>query len=347
MKNQHFGKMNSHFKSFIQTAKTGTSTTASISLTNIKNSQYTGQISIGDPQNVFSVIYDTGSANVWINSKICKDQGCKKRKQYDHDRSENYERENLHLDVEFGTGELKGEFSQDTFYFGGIQIDKQDFIEIGEEIGMVFQDQQFDGIIGLAFPSMAAYNKNSIFDNIIQQKKLNKNILSFYMSKNQGRNDSQLTIGGIDKSKVFGQVNYHKVLKDYYWIFKADNILLGGKDVGLCDKVCYLIADTGTSLITAPEQKAFTLLELINVNEDCSNKYQINNLDLTFIVDGHKYSLTPQEYIIEEKLTQGYTFAGTQKTICQLGVMPLDIPNDEDGFQYEQAWICKYMEIVK
>jgi len=40
----------------------------------------------------------------------------------------------------------------------------------------------FDGIVGLAYPSMAAYNFNPLFDNIIQEKKLKSNQFSFYMS---------------------------------------------------------------------------------------------------------------------------------------------------------------------
>ncbi len=35
-----------------------------------------------------------------------------------------------------------------------------------------------------------------------------------------------------------GKINYHKVTDQYYWQIKADNILLGGKDIGLCKGGC-------------------------------------------------------------------------------------------------------------
>lgn len=41
---------------------------------------------------------------------------------------------------------------------------------------------------------------------------------------------------------------------------KADNILIGGKDVGLCNGGCSVIADTGTSLLTGPSDALYDLL---------------------------------------------------------------------------------------
>lgn len=41
---------------------------------------------------------------------------------------------------------------------------------------------------------------------------------------------------------------------------KAENILIDGKDVGLCHGGCSVIADSGTSLITGPSDDLYTLL---------------------------------------------------------------------------------------
>ena len=42
-----------------------------ISLYNFKNTQYAGVVSIGNPDNQFKVIFDTGSANLWMDSSRC------------------------------------------------------------------------------------------------------------------------------------------------------------------------------------------------------------------------------------------------------------------------------------
>jgi cathepsin D len=50
---------------------------------------------------------------------------------------------------------------------------------------------------------------------------------------------------------------------------RAENILLDGKDVGLCPGGCSVIADSGTSLITGPSDDLYTLLTQLNVDENC------------------------------------------------------------------------------
>ena len=76
--------------------------------------------------------------------------------------------------------------------------------------------------------------------------------------------ESQITFGGYDDTLLDGPIHYHRVVDKYYWMIKADNILIGGKDVGLCPHGCKLIADTGTSLITGPTDELLQLLGLIN-----------------------------------------------------------------------------------
>ena len=98
---------------------------------------------------------------------------------------------------------------------------------------------------------MAAYNMNPLFDNMMKQKKLTRNIFSFFLNKNTERLESKLVIGGVDTSLYEPPLHYHKVVEQYYWTIQADKILVGGEDLGLCNK-CKVVVDTGTSLITGP-----------------------------------------------------------------------------------------------
>ena len=84
------------------------------------------------------MIFDTGSANFWINSKKCKDEGCLAHKQYDSSISKNYKKIGFKLDVQFGTGQLSGVINEDSVFMGGIEVANQDFAEITNELGSVF-----------------------------------------------------------------------------------------------------------------------------------------------------------------------------------------------------------------
>ncbi len=82
---------------------------------------------------------------------------------------------------------------------------------------------------------------------------------------------SQLIVGDIDYAKVDGHMNYHRVVDKYYWTIMADNILLGGKDIGLCSDGCKLVVDTGTSLMTGPYDQLKLLLSEIEIDSECTN----------------------------------------------------------------------------
>lgn len=278
-------------------AKTNTQQKNNIKLYNFKNTQYTGEIGIGSESNPFKVIFDTGSANIWMNSARCTDVGCVNHKQYDGTKSSTYKHLGYDLDVEFGTGELIGEINADDVYVGGVKIDAQDFSEIVQENGDVFAEAGFDGIVGLAYPSMAAYNFSPLFDNIIKQKRLDKNMFSFYFSRNDGSRTSELTLGGWDNDHFEGKLNFHDVTDKYYWLLDADNILVGGKDIGICKHGCKVVADTGTSLLTGPSDDLMNVIDALNIDENCKGLRDLPKL--TFVLDGVHYDLDANDYVMK------------------------------------------------
>lgn len=100
---------------------------------------------------------------------------------------------------------------------------------------------------------------NPLFDNMMMQKKLQRNLFSFYLNRNIDNSDSRLIVGGIDSSLYEPPLHYHKVVDQYYWTILADKILVGGEDLGICNK-CKIVVDTGTSLITGPSDDLQKLL---------------------------------------------------------------------------------------
>ena len=108
---------------------------------------------------------------------------------------------------------------------------------------------------------MAAYGFHPLFDNIMDQGVLDKNVMSFYYDRTEDSSRSVMTIGGVDKDLYEGKIHYHDVVHKYYWTVKADDILLGDQSLDLCGlNGCKVVADTGTSLLTGPSGPLNSLL---------------------------------------------------------------------------------------
>jgi len=292
-------------------------TTKVILLKNYKNTQYVGSISIGSPPQMIPVIFDTGSGNLWVTSTLCHAEPCLVHKDESYNRrlSKNFHRIGLGVRVTFGTGQVQGEINRDTFELGNLTIPQQKFGEILHERGNVFSSGKFSGILGLAYPNMAAYGITPVFDSIINNKLLVNNIMTFFYSTD-ATTDGQITLGFVDKSKYSGKLNYYKVVDKFYWSIKLDDILLNGKSLGLCDEGCKAVVDTGTSLITGPTDDLRKLLRSIKVEDNCDGYETAETV--TFVLSGDKYVLQGKDYILKKKYRN--------KDKCRAMMMPLDVP---------------------
>merc|ERR1719201_1026516 len=106
-----------------------------VRLKNIRNTQYVGDIGIGEPPQLLSVIFDTGSSNLWVTSSLCRSQVCLRHRRYDHDASSSFKEVGYEIEVTFGTGRINGFISRDTFTLGHMKVRGQNFGEITSEEG--------------------------------------------------------------------------------------------------------------------------------------------------------------------------------------------------------------------
>ena len=289
-----------------------------IPMRNYDNSLYVATIGIGNPIQSLPVIFDTGSGNLWVTSSRCNSSSCKIKKSFDSNLSSSYEKIGTGLEVEFGTGIVKGEINSDKFNLGDIEIPNQNFGEIIKQEGDVFNSNEFSGILGLAYPSLSADEKTCILDNIMKYDLLKKNIMSFYYTLND-EDDGEITFGYINENKYLGDIKFYNVIDKYYWTIKLDDILLNDKSINLCNKnnqkYCKAVIDTGTTLFTGPSQDLKILLQKIGVDINC-NGYE-KAPKITFVLNGDKYSIDGNEYILKEEIDG--------KHECSTLMMPMDI----------------------
>ncbi|XP_057956391.1 cyprosin-like [Malania oleifera] len=221
---------------------------------NYMNTQYYGQIGIGTPPQNFTVVFDTGSSNLWVPSSKCYfSVACYFHAKYKSKLSRTHKRNGKPAAIHYGTGAISGFFSQDNVKVGEIMVAYQDFIEATGVPGTTFVLAKFDGILGLGFQEISVGKAIPVWYNMVRQRLVTNLIFSFWLNRKiKDQEGGEIVFGGVDPKHFKGEHTYVPVTRKGYWQFDVGEILIGGKTTGFCASGCPAIADSGTSLILGP-----------------------------------------------------------------------------------------------
>jgi hypothetical protein len=110
------------------------------------------------------------------------------------------------------------------------------------------KDSAFDGILGLAFPSISLNPEaGTVFANLAREHK-GEGVFAFYLAD---ESDGELAIGGYNKDKVDGVINWVDLARVGYWLVSMEYVRFG--DTIIAGEPTGGIMDTGTSLIYGPK----------------------------------------------------------------------------------------------
>ncbi|KAI7752076.1 hypothetical protein M8C21_003758, partial [Ambrosia artemisiifolia] len=225
-----------------------------IALRNYMDAQYYGEIGIGTPPQKFTVIFDTGSSNLWVPSAKCHfSVACLMHSKYKSSDSSSYKKNGKSAAIQYGTGSISGFFSEDVITLGDLVVKEQDFIEATKEPGMTFVAAKFDGILGLGFQEISVGDAVPVWYNMMKQGLVQEPVFSFWLNRDADEVEGgELVFGGIDYNHFKGKHTYVPVTEKGYWQFEMGDVLIDDKPTGYCAKGCAAIADSGTSLLAGP-----------------------------------------------------------------------------------------------
>ncbi|KAJ7967721.1 aspartic proteinase-like [Quillaja saponaria] len=233
-----------------------------VALKNYLDAQYYGEISIGTPPQKFTVIFDTGSSNLWVPSSQCYfSVSCYVHAKYKARKSSTYKKNGTSAAIHYGTGAISGFFSYDNVKLGDIVVKKQEFIEATREPGITFLVAKFDGLLGLGFQEISVGHAVPVWYNMIEQGLIKEPVFSFWLNRNPEEEEGgEIVFGGVDPNHYKGKHTYVPVTHKGYWQFDMGDVLIDEKPTGYCAGGCSAIADSGTSLLAGPT----TVITMIN-----------------------------------------------------------------------------------
>ncbi|NXK69860.1 PEPE protein, partial [Sylvietta virens] len=163
---------------------------------------------------------------------------------FDPSQSSTYKSTGLNLSIHYGTGEMEGTVGCDIITVASLEDTNQLFGLSTAEPGQFFVHVRFDGILGLAYPTLAADGVTPVFDNLVNQSLLQENLFSVYLSREAA--GSVVVFGGVDESYFTGPIRWIPVSYQGYWQVSMDSIIVNSREVA-CAGGCQAIMDTGTS----------------------------------------------------------------------------------------------------
>uniref|UniRef100_A0A8D2NX91 pepsin A n=1 Tax=Zosterops lateralis melanops TaxID=1220523 RepID=A0A8D2NX91_ZOSLA len=283
-------------------------------LENYMDDEYFGTISIGTPPQEFTVVFDTGSSNLWVPSVFCSSPACRNHNRFNPGESSTFLSTNDTLFIAYGTGSMTGVLGYDTVNVAGINVHNQIFGLAETEPGDFFYYTPFDGILGLAFPSIASSGATPVFDNMMMENLVDRNLFSVYLSSQGG---SFVLFGAIDPYYTTRGISWIPLSAETYWQISMERLTLHPSSQ------CVHQRDSGGLFLGMPGHRGYR-----NHSVGCSypglpDSHEISceavsNLpDLTFHIHGREFPVPPRAYVLR---SNGY---------CSLGLQGMDTPTEE------------------
>lgn len=281
-------------------------------INDFSNAQYYGEVMVGTPGQPEQVVFDTGSANLWVPNRR---PWFTSHSVYSHDKSSTYQKNGTVFKIMYGSGPVSGVYSADDVSFGSLRLKDFTFAEVDDTSGLGFGYRigKFDGILGLGWDSISVGGVPTVMNALVGSGQLTQPVFAFYLGNNQ---PGELVMGGVDPKHYTGDFSFVPLSSETYWQVALDGVKFGGSAASSTKQA---IVDSGTSLLAGPSADVKAIAAKLGATTILGKEYVVpcakDLPDLTFTLGGKDYTLTKQDYILQAEAGQ-----------CILGFMGIDIP---------------------
>jgi len=344
---------------------------------------YVGDVGIGTPNQHFQVVYDTGSANLWVpgtdcgsaptsncpsycsNSFVCKllcdpscctsadekgakpmKDGCDGKHLFDPTASSTYKKVGQTFSIQYGDGSYTDGYTvKDTVCIGSVCLTNADWAQVND-MGGNFDD--IDGIFGLAFQSLAVDHLVPPVVGMINAHMLDSGVVTFWMkaTHTEGTVGAQMTVGGMDPVHCSAQCDYVTLSSATYFQLAIQGIAVASSTVGQADHVIFSDA-AGKQAIsdTGTSLLIGPTNEMNAINKKLGGKYDEDNQ--IWIIG---CSASPANVVVtinnkQYPITAKNYIVPTGDGRCMLGFYGADF--GAEGLQYilGDVWIREYCNV--
>jgi len=278
-----------------------------IIIRDISDVQYFGKVEIGTPPQIFNVIFDTGSSNLWVPEVGCQNCGIDAfgpKNKFDPNESSTYVADGSDFSILYGSGPVSGVFAQDNLVLANdIEVKNQTFAMADDisGLGFTYIFGGFDGILGMAFRSISVDHISTPIENAFAQGTLDDEVFAFYLGKD---GPGELTIGGVDETKYTGEFHMIDLVATTYWEIQLSSVKVDCKALPQTAGNTAIV-DSGTSYITGPVDAVDEIAKDMGA-QDLGNGLYTIDCDkaetapiISFEIDGLDYNFKGEDLVLQ------------------------------------------------
>ncbi|WKY12986.1 hypothetical protein Q1695_004086 [Nippostrongylus brasiliensis] len=244
------------------------------------------------------------SNDVYLRGRT--NNACDGKDSFDASKSKTYRKDGRKWSIQYGTGSASGFLGMDVVRFGSPGTDQlvvpNTVFGQATYLAPFFAGQAIDGILGLAFTSIAVKGVTPPFINAINQGLVDQPIFTVFMkhfSDNVNVDGGVYTYGGLDTENCGPVIAYQPLSSATYWQFTMSGVRSGRFNL---QKNYQVISDTGTSFIGAPYNAAQGIARAVGAQFDQENQVYFIDCDanpsVDLIIGGRAYTLSGRNLVV-------------------------------------------------